>query len=76
MAFENVIVVTGKTRLDQLIERFNTKAQARFYIEHNGGDFKAYEAEHDSFQQSLDDVLKIAGTHTRVLVSNWETLLR
>lgn len=66
MRFENVIVVTGKTRLDQLIERFNTKAQARFYIEHNGGDFKDYEAEHDAFHRSLDCVLKVAGSHARM----------
>lgn len=66
MNFENVIVVTGKTRLEQLIERFNTKAQARFYIEHNGGDFKEYEAEHDVYQQSLDAVLRVAGGEARM----------
>ncbi len=66
MNFENVIVVTGKTRLEQLIERFNTKAQARFYIEHNGGDFNEYEAEHDVYQRSLDVVLRIAGGESRM----------
>lgn len=66
MNFENVIVVTGKTRLDLLIERFNTKAQARFYIEHSGGNFHEYEEEHAVFRQSLDEVLKIAGSHTRM----------
>ena len=45
MNYENVIVVKGKTRLDQLVERFNTKAQARFYIEHSGGNFREYEEE-------------------------------
>lgn len=66
MNFENVIVVTGKTRLDQLIERFNTKAQARFYIEHSGGNFREYEDEHSTFRQSLEEVLKVAGTHARM----------
>lgn len=66
MKYENVIVVTGKTRLDQLIERFNTKAQARFYIEHNGGNFQEYEDEHSTFRHSLDEVLKIAGTYARM----------
>jgi NAD kinase len=66
MNFENVIVITGKTRLDQLIERFNTKAQARFYIEHSGGNFREYEEEDVTFRQSLEEVLKVAGTHARM----------
>jgi NAD kinase len=32
---ENVIIVRSKTRLEQLTEKFNTKAQAKFYIEQN-----------------------------------------
>jgi hypothetical protein len=35
--FEKIILVTRQTRLEELIARFNTKAQARFYIEHSGG---------------------------------------
>ena len=54
--FEKVILVTRKTRLDELIERFNTRAQAKFYIEHAGGDFSSYLAEHDAYQQSLEQV--------------------
>ena len=36
---EKIVLVTRKTRLEGLIERFNTRAQAKFYIEHSGGDF-------------------------------------
>lgn len=50
---EYAILVKNKTRLEALIERFNTRAQARFYIERSGGDFSDYEAEHDTFQQAL-----------------------
>ncbi|MEZ4943065.1 MAG: sugar kinase [Saprospiraceae bacterium] len=50
---EYAIIVKNKTRLETLIERFNTKAQARFYIERLGGDFADYEAEHETFHQSL-----------------------
>lgn len=53
MNFEYAIVVTNKTRLEALIERFNTKAQARFYIERLGADFDDYEIEHETFQHSL-----------------------
>lgn len=47
------ILVRNKTRLEQLIERFNTKGQARFYIESLGGEFADYEQEHERFQESF-----------------------
>ena len=56
MNVEKAIVIINKTRLEALIERFNTKAQAKFYIEHAGGSFEAYEQEHDVFHRSLDQV--------------------
>jgi NAD kinase len=54
--FEKIVLITRKTRLDELIERFNTRAQAQFYIEHAGGDFSAYLAEHEAYQRSLETV--------------------
>ena len=54
--YERLVVVTRKTRLEELIERFNTRGQARFYLEHAGGDFAAYEQEHDVYRRSLDQV--------------------
>jgi len=54
--FDKIVLVTRKTRLAELIERFNTRAQARFYIEHAGGDFSAYVTEHDAYQDSLESV--------------------
>lgn len=53
MKFEYAIIVKNKTRLESLIERFNTKAQAKFYIERLGGNFEDYEAEHEVFHHSL-----------------------
>ena len=52
--FEKLVVVTRKTRLTELVERFNTRGQARFYIEHAGGDFAAYEREDDDQRRALD----------------------
>jgi NAD kinase len=54
--FEKVVVVTRKTRLAELIERFNTRAQAKFYIEHTGGDFGEYEAEDAAYRRALEIV--------------------
>ncbi|MEM8969834.1 MAG: sugar kinase, partial [Bacteroidota bacterium] len=54
MSVEYAIIVKNKTRLESLIERFNTKAQAKFYIERLGGNFEDYELEHGTFYQSLN----------------------
>jgi NAD kinase len=51
--YEKLVVVTLKTRLEELIERFNTREQARFYIEHMGIDFAEYEREHDTYYAAL-----------------------
>lgn len=50
-------MIRNKTRLEFLVERFNSKAQARFYIEHSGGDFRDYELEHETFYRSWDRIL-------------------
>lgn len=54
MTYEKLVVVTRRTRLEELIDRFNTRGQARFYIEHAGGDFSDYEREHDAYRVALD----------------------
>lgn len=56
MSFEKLVLVTRKTRLEELICRFNTRSQAQFYIEHAGGDFAEYEREDAAYRRALDDV--------------------
>ena len=56
MSVEYAIIVKNKTRLETLIERFNTKAQAKFYIERLGGNFEDYVVEHDTFHFSLNQI--------------------
>ncbi|HBC75553.1 MAG TPA: hypothetical protein DC017_12015 [Candidatus Wallbacteria bacterium] len=51
--FDKIVVITKKTPLEELIERFNTLSQAKFYIEHSGQSFAEYEAYHDAYQKSL-----------------------
>jgi NAD kinase len=52
--FDKVLVVTRKTRLAELVERFNTVGQARFYIEHSGGDFEEYVREDAVYRQAVE----------------------
>lgn len=53
---EYAIIVRGRTRLEMLVERFNTRSQAKFYVEKNGGNFDDYEREHEAFHAALDHV--------------------
>lgn len=55
-AFDKIVIVTRKTRLEELILRFNTRAQAKFCIEHAGGDFGEYEREDAAYKQALSKV--------------------
>lgn len=51
--YEKIVIVTRKTRLEGLIERFNTREQAKFYIEHMGLSFDDYDAEHATYMTTL-----------------------
>ncbi|WDS37918.1 sugar kinase [Pseudoxanthomonas sp.] len=48
-----IVLVTRRTRLEELVVRFNTVEQARFYVEHLGADFADYEAEQQVYQQAV-----------------------
>lgn len=50
---QRILLVVRKTRLEDLVVRFNTVEQARFYIEHLGADFGDYELEHRTYQQAV-----------------------
>lgn len=68
MNFERAIIIRDKTRLEQLIERFNSKAQARFYIERSEGDFEHYEIENDTFYESLAKIQNTISRHLKYKV--------
>lgn len=51
-----IILVVRKTRLEELIARFNTIGQAKFYIEHAGADFGDYEKEHQNYKDAVSYV--------------------
>ncbi|MBG5894443.1 sugar kinase [Providencia rettgeri] len=58
------VLVMRKTRLQELIERFNTWPQAKFYLEHNHVEVSDYLNEHDLYQRQLvqaESVLKSLG---------------
>ena len=56
MGYEKLILVTRKTRLQQLVARFGSRGQAKFYLEHAGGDFADYQREDDAYARALEVV--------------------
>lgn len=48
-----IILIKRKTRLEDLIARFNTISQAKFYIEHLGSDFSDYIAEDEQYKKAV-----------------------
>jgi len=53
---DKIVVITKKTALEELVERFNTRDQARFYLEHMGASFVEYERDHETYQAALETV--------------------
>src|SRR2546423_1469896 len=51
--YDKIVVVTLKTRLEELVERFNTREQAKFYIEHMGLNFADYDREHETYTAAV-----------------------
>lgn len=60
-----VVLVTRRTRLEELVVRFHTLAQARFYIEHLGQDFHEYELEHAAYQAAKRTVIGVLNATNR-----------
>jgi NAD kinase len=54
--FDKIVLVTRKTRLEELVERFNTREQAKFYIEHMGLDFGDYDREHQVYVRAVSQL--------------------
>lgn len=58
-----LVLITRRTRLEELVARFNTVGQARFYVEHLGADFGDYQREHEVYHKALEQ--------SRTLLAAW-----
>jgi NAD kinase len=54
LSVDKLVVVTRKSALEDLVRRFNTRDQARFYVEHMGASFAEYQAAHDAYRKAAD----------------------
>lgn len=60
------VLIERKTRLTELVERFNTWSQARFYLEHANADVEDYLIEHDRSQKVLAQIEVLLRSRGRV----------
>ena len=60
-----VVLVTRRTRLEELVARYHTLAQARFYIEHLGADFSDYVRENAAYAHSLQLTVEVLAARGR-----------
>ena len=60
-----IVLVTRKTRLEEMIVRHHTAAHAKFYVEHLGADFSDYEREHHTYVAARTIVVAVLARHGR-----------
>ncbi|MCG7375465.1 sugar kinase [Paenibacillus sp. ACRSA] len=61
-----IVLIKRRTRLEELIVRYNTVQQAQFYIERLGADFNDYIAEDARYRESVKQAQQILGSLGRV----------
>lgn len=67
-SIQKIILVTQRTRLEDLIRRYNTFGQAEFIISHNGGDFSDYRLEYETYRCAVQTALSALQAFGRVQV--------
>lgn len=63
-----VVMVTRRTRLEELVARYHTLAQAKFYIEHLGADFSDYVREQETYEAAKRTALAALEVYGRFQV--------
>lgn len=63
-----IILIKKRTRLEDLISRYNTIEQAKFYIEHLGSDFSDYVQEDRQYKEAVSEAQTILEALGRVQV--------
>lgn len=63
-----IVLIVRRTRLDELVARFNTEDQARFYIEHLGADFSDYQEEDRTYKRMVREAETALSRHGRMQI--------
>lgn len=65
-ADRRIVLVTRRTRLEELVARYNTVEQARFQAEHLGMDFSDFLEEDRRYQAAIARVAELLAAHGRL----------
>ena len=65
---KKVVLVTRKTRLEELIAQYNTEEQAAFVIKSRGGDFQHYKNENQIYYDAVEELLNTIQHLARIQV--------
>jgi NAD kinase len=63
-----IVMIVRRTRLDELVTRFNTQDQARFYVEHLGADFTDYLKEDTTYKEAVRQASEALSHHGRLQI--------
>lgn len=72
LADNKIVLIKRKTRLEELISRYNTIDQAKFYIEHLGSDFSDYIAEDKKYKKSIAESYNVLEGFGRIQIVDRE----
>jgi NAD kinase len=61
-----IVVVTRRTRVEELLVRFSSIGQARFYVSHLGQDFSDYESEDEQYSECIRQAVGMLSNLGRV----------
>jgi NAD kinase len=68
MEIDKIILITRPTRLEDASRRYNTKSQAKFFVQSRGQSFDDYEREDENYARARDLTLKAFPADARVQV--------
>lgn len=66
--FSRIVVVTKRTQMQELLDRFVTEGQARFYLEHMGLSFSEYAEAHSRYESAMKFLEGVLPTSPRHVV--------
>lgn len=64
-AIDKIVLVTRRTPLQELVRRFNTVAQARFYLERSGTRFAEIESQDERYDRALETLMNAIPSSVR-----------
>ncbi|MCH2044439.1 MAG: sugar kinase [Saprospiraceae bacterium] len=68
MQKDNLVIIKGESRMKQLKKRFNTKKQAKFYMQTKGINIDQVENEDSAIERSVEQAQKISNNMMRTQV--------